>query len=120
MSSMPNVTIIMVLCHITRQPYGVRLEEISHGVWMGDWAFAINENRAKREGYDRSEIRGTFGFTEKYPGCPYCRATGLVRCGRCGQLTCWNSESSISTCAKCGQRGVVSGNIDHLTAGGDV
>lgn len=121
MSQLSNVTIVMVRCTHTRQPYGIRFEELSRGNWVGNWAFAIREDRANREGYDRGEIKGSFGFSEGYPGCPHCQASNVVKCGKCGQLSCWDTRSNTMVCPypNCGNRGEISGSFDRLSAGGD-
>jgi len=32
-----------------------------------------------------------------YDGCPYCRATGYFRCGRCRMFSCWDSYTRDHT-----------------------
>lgn len=120
MNQLPNVTVALVRCSYTRRPFGIRFEELKPGVWAGRWAFAIGEDRARREGYDRRDIRGRFGFSESYPGCPFCQATGVLKCGNFAQLSCWDGQARSNTCAKCGRRGEVRGDMEQMRAGGDL
>ena len=69
----PKVVIIMARCSHSKQSFGIRLEEKLTSQWMADWAFPIKEVAAKREGYDKSEIAGSFSVDDAYPGCPHCK-----------------------------------------------
>jgi hypothetical protein len=62
---------------------------------LATWAFALKESAAKREGYDRSEIRGTIQLDLSYAGCPHCAKSAVVRCGSCGKVSCWNGETRL-------------------------
>ena len=111
-----EVVIVMARCQRNRQAFGIRFEQ-SGGQWIGDWAFALKESAAKREGYDRSRIAGEFGFAATYPGCPHCRNPEIVRCG-CGKVACWDTAPSV-VCPWCGVASRVEGVIEALEAGGD-
>jgi hypothetical protein len=114
----PNVVIVLAKCRKHKQPYGIRIEEKQPSVWLADWAFIIQENKARKEGYDRSEIQGTFGIDPAYPGCPYCHSPGFFKCG-CGKVACWDGETPVVTCPWCNSKGKLTGAIDNLSAGGD-
>ncbi len=118
MARLPNVVVILARCGQSREPFGVRFEEKSRGQWVGDWAFALEEGAARREGYDRGVVTGTFSFAEDYPGCPTCHARSCVKCS-CGKVSCWDGVQRTVTCPWCGQTGMLSGTIDRLNAGGD-
>ena len=62
MSTSPKVVIVTARCSQTRQSFGIRFEEKGLGQWSADWAFAVTEDAAQREGYDRGMISGVFGF----------------------------------------------------------
>lgn len=113
-----NVVIVLARCRRTGHSFGIRVEEKFPGQWKADWAFPIKENVARKEGYGRSEIRGSFSLDDAYPGCPHCTAKPFARCG-CGKVACWDGESQTITCPWCGSRGTISGQIDRLTGGGD-
>src|SRR5437764_15248949 len=89
MNSIPNVVIVTSRCSRTRQYFGIRFEEAIRGQWIADWAFPIKETLAKKEGYNRNQITGTFSFASEYPGCPDCQAKSIFKCN-CGKIACWN------------------------------
>ena len=118
MNELLNVVIVMSRCSSTKQAFGIRFEEKSQGRWIADWAFVIKEASAKKEGYDRSEIRGTFGFDRAYPGCPHCHSVSIFKCG-CDKVACCDTEQRAVTCPWCGSTGELSGQVEKLHAGGD-
>ena len=119
MAGHPNVVVVLARCRITRQLFGIRIEEKYPTQWLADWAFSIHEKQAKKEGYGNSQIRGSFGVDMAvYPGCPNCQAPGFFKCS-CGKLGCWDGESRTVTCPWCGARIELGGSIDALSAGGD-
>lgn len=115
---MINVVIVMARCSRDKLSFGIRLEEKSPRQWTADWAFAVKETLAKKEGYGRNEIRGAFLLDGAYPGCPYCKVKGFVKCG-CGKVACWDSERTTVTCPWCGDTSAIGGQIEGLAAGGD-
>lgn len=115
---LPNVVILMARCEHTGQSFGVRMEEKARGRWVADWAFALKETAAKREGYDQTQINGSFAFDAAYPGCPYCEATGLYKC-QCEGIACWTGKGQSVTCPWCGANGQVGGPVESLKAGVD-
>jgi hypothetical protein len=60
--------------------------------WVSTWAFPIDENKAKREGFDRNKIKGSLMPTADYPGCPYCGGEALIQCG-CGKMMCYSTDN---------------------------
>ncbi len=118
MSTSPNVVIVMARCGRTRQSFGIRLEEYAPRQWGADWAFAVKEDAARREGYDRAVISGSFGFADTYPGCPSCHAKSLFKCS-CGGVACCPGEAQTVHCPWCGEKGEISGSADSLSVGGD-
>lgn len=119
MNLRPHVVIIIARCSHSQQSFGIRFEQKEHGQWMGDWAFAIKETAAKKEGYDRSQITGAFKFDSTYPGCPSCHAKGIYKCGSCSKVVCWDGERHTVTCSWCGVTSQLSGKIESLNAGRD-
>jgi hypothetical protein len=83
--------------------FGIRIEE-QRGDWVRTWAFKIDEDKAKREGFDKTPATGTLNLTPEYPGCPYCGTNNLAQCS-CGKLFCWSGESNLITCPWCGRKG---------------
>lgn len=66
-----------------------------------------------------SAVKATFTLSEKYGGCPYCAADSFVRCGRCHELSCYDSSWEVFRCPRCGNSGAVTGAIDSLSGLGD-
>lgn len=120
MKSFPNVVIVSARCSRTRHLFGVRCEEESRQQWIIDWAFALDETQARREGYDKSTaITGQFALDTSYPNCPYCEtAQSLFKCG-CGKIACWDSESRFVSCPWCGEGGELGGAVSSMAAGHD-
>ncbi len=118
MESMPKVVIIMARCSKENQAFGIRLEEKSPGEWIGDWAFALKEKTAKKEGFGSTSIAGSFAFSDEYPGCPHCKVKSLVKCD-CEGSTCWDGETRRVKCSWCGKKAKIAGEVKDLKAGHD-
>jgi hypothetical protein len=114
-----NAVVVLARCSHSQLPFGIRFEEKTSGRWAADWAFAVQEAAAKREGYDRGSVSGSFAFDAAYPGCPSCRAASCFRCS-CGNIACWNGEQHSVTCPWCRCTGELSsGTVSDLNVGGD-
>lgn len=99
--------------------YGMRLEKTGHDRWRTTWAFPIKESSAKREGYDKVQVKGDISFADDYPGCPYCGGHGLTLCS-CGHLNCTILRNNIFTCEWCGTQGQIGDySGETITAGTD-
>lgn len=119
-----NVVIVMARCCQSKQSFGIRLEEKIPSQWVADWAFRIKESTAKKEGYDKSEIAGSFSVDEAYLGCPYCKRTSFCLCGgklfsQCNKVSCADGEGENHICPWCGSNGKIGGHIERLNAGND-
>lgn len=113
-----NIVIVTGRCSCSKGGFGIRLERGPDNRWLATWSFALKESLAKREGYDKAQISGSFSLEPSYPGCPHCQGHGFFKCG-CGKVACWNGESRTVTCPWCGQTGELGGEIDSLDAGTD-
>lgn len=118
MNSILRVVIVMSRCSPSGQPFGIRFWEKSKDQWIANWAFAIKETYAKKEGYNLNTIVGMFTLDTTYPGCPYCNAKSIFKCG-CGKVNCWDGMTSIVTCSWCNQIGELGGQFETLSAGED-
>ena len=113
-----QATIVMAKCRRSKQPFGIRTEQRTDGVWYCTWAFKLSEKSAANEGYSDTSVSGTVDLTDEYPGCPYCGSSGWFSCGRCGKLTCNDGESYV-TCSWCGNSGdCTSASTFDLKGGG--
>jgi hypothetical protein len=121
-TTIPHVIIVLSRCTASPgQTFGIRLEEKTSRHWFVNWAFALPETVAAREGYDRTEVSGSFEIVEhEYPGCPSCGQHGIALCGSCDKLGCWNVTERSSQCPWCGARGTIEGEITRLRAGDDI
>jgi predicted RNA-binding Zn-ribbon protein involved in translation (DUF1610 family) len=119
MNEFLNVVIVISRCSPSRQSFGIRVEERLPGQWVGNWAFAIKEAVAKKEGYVSSEVRGSFEFDSEYPGCPHCGASSIFKCGMCNKIGCWDAEVRVVTCPWCGKTDELAGHIESFIVGGD-
>lgn len=112
-------TIAVVLARCAQESvsggFGIRMERGTTNQWLMTWAFPVKETSAKREGYDRTRLVGTFSAAPSYPGCPHCQSSNFFKCG-CGKVACWNGYASEVTCPWCEQSGELSGNIEDLGA----
>jgi hypothetical protein len=113
-----NIVIAMGRCSQSKQGFGIRFERREANQWQATWAFGMKETVAKKEGYEKTEMNGSFAVDEAFPGCPHCAAHSFFRCG-CGKLACWNGESRTVTCPWCGRTGELSGEITSLDGGAD-
>ncbi len=117
MDQRPNVVIVLARCGKEKKSFGLRFEETTPGTWTADWAFAIPEAQAQREGYDLGEIKGNFAFASTYPGCPHCGGQSVLKCS-CGKVSCWDGQQKKIICPWCGAQGEIKGKVDSLRSGG--
>ncbi|MCH5242883.1 MAG: hypothetical protein J1F67_10780 [Muribaculaceae bacterium] len=100
-----NAFVMTAICPKTKGHYGITVDRIMKNTYKMVWAFKINMDKAKREGYDSKKVTGSLQPDSEYPGCPYCKAHSLIFCG-CGAVFCWNGSNTV-TCPKCGYHGGV-------------
>lgn len=120
-NTIPNVVIVVARCNRTKDLFGMRFEEKSRHRWVADWAFPIQETMARKEGYDRNQIQGSFDFDYDYPGCPDCHAGSIFQCS-CDKIACWQARRlpCVETCPWCGAQVTLSDSISSIKAGGDL
>lgn len=90
--------IMLCKCQQTGKTFGIRVEKTGPNSWLQTWAFPIKDKTAQKEGFNSSKIVGNIGWSDEYPGCPYCGALSWFVCGTCGKITDMNN----STWVKCG------------------
>ena len=97
-------SVILAKCVKTGRTYGIRVEKREND-WVRTWAFAIDEAKAKREGFDKNKIKGSLDATPEYPGCPFCGTNGFIQCGfPCDKLSCYDggkTEGKSVTLFRC-------------------
>ena len=120
MDQMPNVVIVMSHCSRSSEGFGMRLEEQGYNVWTVDWAFRVPDRLASKEGYDHTEIKGSFTLDNEYPGCPYCKSWSFILCPYCKKVSCYDGYSSTARCGWCGVNNTVGGCISSLKTDSDL
>jgi hypothetical protein len=85
-----QANVILSKCAVHGSSYGIRVEQREDD-WVSTWAFAIDDARASREGFDKVKIEGTLQPVGNFPGCPRCGAEGLMQCA-CGHMICHDED----------------------------
>ena len=103
-----------MLCSSHRQPAVIRFR------WNGAAYDAVGASKQRPGSVIPAEsgngaVSGSFGVAEEYSGCPYCRANNFVRCGRCKELSCYDTSWETFHCAHCGNAGRVTGTIETVS-----
>jgi len=80
-------SVILAKCGTHSGTFGIRVEKREND-WVSTWAFRVDDSKARREGFDKTKIKGSFRSVDDYPGCPYCGGGELVQCG-CGKMICY-------------------------------
>lgn len=120
MNENKEAVIILSKCGERHKTYGIRAEKKGKDTWIFNWAFPIKDDVAKREGYDKSSVKGNILFSEDYPGCPYCGGSSWTLCS-CGHLSCTIVKDGVFTCEWCGAKGTIGAYTgEAITAGMDL
>jgi hypothetical protein len=108
-----EVMFVSMVCSSQRLPTVLRFR------WDGGMYAAVGASKQRPGSVippgDGGAVRGGFGTTPDYPGCPYCGADGFVHCGRCKELSCYDDSWEIFTCPRCGNSGRITGTIDSVS-----
>jgi len=91
---------IMAMCEETKKQFGITVDPRGNNVYAFCWGFKIKEEQAKREGYDKSHVRGQVLYDPEFNGCPHCGSKQFYIC-RCGKVICWHGQEFV-TCPSCG------------------
>jgi len=81
-----NAKVILARCSQNRACFGIRIEQRGHE-WVRTWSFPLDENKARREGYNAASTVTMSGIDDNYPGCPFCKNIGIVQCA-CDKIGC--------------------------------
>ena len=111
---------VMAVCPEAKKYYGITVDYLRKNAYKFVWAFKIDKDKAKREGYASQRVHGSVELDAEYPGCPYCRTKDFVVCN-CGKLNCHNGNGTHFTCNWCGLSGTL-GSYDGagFGSGGDI
>ena len=112
--------IALCKCKEAGRVYGVRMERDGE-MWNSTWAFPVDMDQAKREGYDTTVLKGMLDLTEDYNGCPYCGSKTFIVCEACKRLNCNIVTGETFTCGWCGNTGtLVEYDGAGVASGGDL
>ena len=67
MSDFNDAVVLIAKCGESQKTYGMRLEKTGHDRWLTTWAFPIKESSAKREGYDKVQVKGDISLQMTIP-----------------------------------------------------
>ncbi len=111
-SNLMIANVMLAKCAAHEKLFGIRIEKRGTD-WVRTWAFPIDESRAERERFDRTEISGSLEPADGYPGCPYCKSNFLVQCS-CGKMICCEAPSGDKKFSvQCGWCGLVTEDIEY-------
>ena len=121
MEKMKEAVVVLCKCGRVHKLYGIRTEKVARKQWLMTWAFPIKEKAARHEGYDRTFIDGDVGFSDDYPGCPFCGDAEWILCGQCGHLSCSAVHNDLFICEWCGHQGrdMIDYDGEAISAGTD-
>jgi hypothetical protein len=108
---------VSMVCSTQRQPTVLRFHR-SGATYVAIGASKQRPGSVIPKGDGGGTSNGSFTTTPAYPGCPYCRADGFVRCGRCQELSCHDDTWEIFNCPRCGNSGPVTGFIESVSGMG--
>ena len=91
---------IMAMYEETKMPIGITVDP-RQGCYAFTWAFKINPDQTKRDGYDRTNVRGAVMYDPEFNSCPYCGSNQFCICNRCKKVVCYHSQEYV-TCPNCG------------------
>lgn len=98
-----EANVILSKCEKTAKTFGIRVEKRNND-WFRTWAFPIKDDVAKREGFDKIVLNGSFLADPEFPGCPYCKADSFFICS-CGKMSCCDlNRGNVVTCHWCGTK----------------
>lgn len=109
---------VMAACEKTKQFFGITVDKIRKGQYKFVWTFKIDKEKAHREGYDQTSVKGNVALDAEYPGCPYCGEKRFIICSSCNTFFCHHGQEFV-TCPTCGASGnVASVEQVNLKGGG--
>lgn len=95
-----NAFAIMAMCENKKEPFGITVDARDGG-YAFVWAFKIKKEQAKREGYDKTHVRGAVDYDVDFNGCPHCGSKYFYIYSSCGKVVCYHGQKVV-TCPNCG------------------
>ena len=104
--------VTMAMCEECKKPFGITVDKMSKGLYKFVWSFKINAEKAHREGYDVTHVKGEVIEDVNYKGCPHCGTKQWYICNNCGTIVCYHGQLNV-TCPKCGTSGEIT-SVDEV------
>ena len=98
--------VVMATCQQTKRLFGITVQKEGKN-YVFAWAFKMNAETAKREGFERNKVSGNIFMAKEYPGCPHCGALSWFQCGVCSHFVCMPYDQEVVRCPECGNQGEV-------------
>ena len=111
--------VVMATCQQTKRTFGITAQKQGKD-FVFTWAFKLNADSAKREGFEKNKVKGNIFMSEDYPGCPHCGAMSWFQCGKCGRFVCMTYEQEEVRCPECVNQGKVVTADKFDLSGGDL
>lgn len=109
--------VVIATCQQAKKPFGITVRRSGKN-YEFQWAFRINSNSIRREGFDRNKVNGNIHTLDEYPGCPHCGARLWFQCGNCKRFVCMRPDQKVVKCPECGNEGEVFVSDNFDLAGG--
>ena len=58
--------------------------------------FKIKNGQAKREGYDKTRVKGMVMYDDDFNGCPHCGSKQFYICHCCGKVCCYHGQDFVT------------------------
>lgn len=110
--------VVMATCQQTKKTFGITAVKIGRD-YNFTWAFKLNRESAKHEGFENNHVKGNIFNDAEYPGCPHCGAPTWYQCGGCHRFVCMQSNQKMVRCPECGNEGEVVTSDSFDLNGGD-
>ena len=97
--------VVIGTCEETRKSLGITVDPNGRSLRFV-WAFRIDKEKARREGFGTRKACGGISYDDNFPGCPYCGAKQFYICDNCNSVNCYHGQKHI-TCPSCGMQGKI-------------
>jgi hypothetical protein len=109
---MAKQVFVIVNCADTRRTMTGRF--IEQGNYWNLAELHLRESQGMAQTDEAPErLAGTFGLADEFSGCPECGNRSYVRCGACGELSCWPGTGYFA-CVACGNGSMPEGRINDV------
>jgi hypothetical protein len=120
---LPPTALVEAMCSKSRRKYHLLFEETGDDSWTLQMSLdelpATSSGTVSRSRVQSDLVSGPIDWSALSEGsakCPYCSASSMAKCGRCGRLSCHpdGKQGSPFSCPWCGRKGTLGGRIKSL------